>query len=489
VFAPPPITTVGLITAGRPASARRALHSLVHHCEIHGRRPRFLVIDGSKEPADQAATSSAVSDAAAASGHHLEYVGPKEAQEFCTNLAVPTEIETLLSPGSSGANRNLLLLMTAGEHVVTVDDDVVCESWAADGRDDGLALMGHQQELFEIAFFSNRATAFDTVARTAADLFAAHEALLGRSLPALIAGSLRSADLTGGCAHLRSALEEGRPLVVRATFAGLAGDAGVYCPYRLLFSAGPLRRLLLESPLTFETAMTSREAARIVRTNVVTHDCGCMAPCMGVANREVVPPFMPIGRNEDGVFGAMLAAFDAATLFGHVPVGVLHDSNRPSERPTGPILSATASRLSDLIISVVIRSRFFRTSTGDGWLREMGQRFIELAELGSRDLAAFVTETTVKERGLELAQIAEVIGGGNCPEHWRDALTRYRDQLGASLATEAFFLPSEFHGFGTVEKGFLALQAFMLSFGRLVACWPDLWSAARTVNLNTGRLR
>ncbi len=403
---------------------------------------------------------------------------PREASES------PKRSASRWHQASIGANRNLLLLLTAGEHVLTVDDDVVLETWSATDRDDGLALMGHHQELFETTFFPDRVTALNTVARSAVDVFSAHEALLGHSLSALVAQSSPAADMTRACGHLRSALEEGRPLVVRATFTGLAGDAGVYCPYRLLFSGGPLRQLLLTNASMFQTALTSREASRIVHTNVVTHDCGCMAPCMGLANREVVPPFMPTGRNEDGVFGVMLAASDPATVFGHVPVGVLHDSNRPSARPAGPILSASASRLSDLIISVVMRSRLPEASTLDAWLREMGHRFIDLAELSRRDIAAYVSEMISEERSLELAQIAEAVDGENCPKHWRDGLTRYRDQLLASMTTEAFYLPTEFHGVGTVEEGFDALRAFMRGFGRLIDGWPDLWVAARALNAN-----
>ena len=266
------------------------------------------MIDGSKAPADQVATRSAISGVADGSGHHVEYLGPSEAGKFCATLAIPELFAPALTSGSTGANRNLLLLLTAGEHVLTVDDDVVLETWGATNRDDALALMGHQQELFETEFFASRASALASVVRMPADVLAAHEALLGHSVSALVDRSSRAADMTRACGHLRSALDQGRPLVVKATFAGLAGDAGVYCPYRLLFSGGPLRQLLLTSASTFQTALTSREASRIVHTNVVTHDCGCMAPCMGLANREVVPPFMPTGRNEDGVFGVMLAA-------------------------------------------------------------------------------------------------------------------------------------------------------------------------------------
>ena len=135
---------------------------------------------------------------------------------------------------------------------------------------------------------------------------------------------------------------------------------------------------------------------------------------------------------------------------------------------------------------MVLRSRLPEASTLDAWLREMGHRFIDLAELSSRDIAAYVSEMIIEERGLELAQIDEAVDAENCPKHWRDGLTRYRDQLLASMTTEAFYLPTEFHGVGTVEEGFDAFRAFMRGFGLLIDCWPDLWVAARAHNANAG---
>jgi hypothetical protein len=416
-----------------------------------------------------------------ATEHDVAYIGPDQAAQFLAKLAAPDEIVPMLAPGSVGANRNLLLLMTAGELLLTIDDDVVCETWAGGDAGDGLGFMGHNQERFDTAFFASRTHAFDAVTGTGQDLLAAHSALLGHAVAELIGASSRPVDLAGACAHLRSSIDKGRHLAVKATCAGVAGDAGVYCPYRLLFSVGPLRGLLLSSVSTFQTAMMSREASRIVRTNIVTHDPGVMGLCMGVANRDVVPPFLPIGRNEDGVFGVMLAAADRSAVFGHVPVGVLHDSDRPSERPDGEMRSATESRLADVIIPLVRHTQVTSPATCERWLHDTGQRFIDLANRGWHDVRALVAELIREERRVELEYVDQAISEADCPRYWRDALVLYRDRLTASMANQEFFLPVEFHRAGTAEEGYRALQASLLSFGRLLATWPALWNAARSL--------
>ena len=431
------------------------------------------------------ATRQVVVSATRASGHRVEYVGPRESAEFFDTLGLPaTGARALLTPGSTGANRNLFLLVTAGEHALMVDDDVICETWASKERADGLALMGHHQELFETEFFPDRATALATVARSNAHLIGAHEALLGQSLSSLMA-SLRPADTTHACGHLRQALDAGRPLVVKATFAGLAGDAGVYCPYRFLFSSGPLRDQLRSNTQSFSTALSSRDVSRIVRTNTVTHDYGCMATCMGLANTGVLPPFVPINRNEDGVFGVMLGAADAGTVFGHVPVGVLHDSDRPSRRAEGAILSATQSRLAEVILHVIrARGHGEPSTSSDEWIHQTGQTFVELGDLNASHLAAFVTDSIRRARTLEIAALERMASEPDCPAHWHAAVDAYRSKLSRAMTTEEFFLPAEFHGTGSVDSGYQALQTFLQAFGQLVRSWPALWTAARRLNTN-----
>jgi hypothetical protein len=480
-----PITTVGLVTADRPALVSRSLESLVHHCDAYGHRPRFLVIDGSQQRAHQTATAAAVSAVVTARGHDATYVGPSEAKRFVAELTKDVGPSPVGLPGSAGANRSLLLLLTSGEHILTVDDDVVCDTWTLSGQTDGLSLMGHQQELLETAFWPSRAAALAAIRRTPADLLAAHGSLLGQSLRSLIATSRKPVDLTRGCGHLRSALAAGDSLVVRATFAGLAGDAGTYCPHRLLFSAAPLRDHLWAHRSTFMTALTSREVSRIGATRIVTHDCSCMATCMGLANNTLVPPFMPIGRNEDGLFGAMLAACDRSVVFGHVPLGIIHDSDRPSERAGTQMLSATQTRLSELIMSLGLRPSSSEVAAAPAAaMRRVGQAMGELGQMNIRDLQERVMAVTVEARGRELAQASRAADHPRCPDYWREGLNEYRRHFLRSMARPEFFLPVEFHRLGSVEAGYGALREFLQAFGFLVASWPELWQRARTLNAN-----
>jgi hypothetical protein len=483
---------VGFVTADRPASLTRALQSFIHHCHLHAQWPRFLIVDGSRQRASRTATRAAVATIARATGRDLQYVATEEADAFCASLRQDDASAPALVPGTAGQNRNLMLLMTAGERVLFVDDDMVYDTWEPHERRAGLVVMGHD-EIREVAFHPSRAAALAAVAPAPQDLLGSHAALLGRSLSDLLAASSEPPDLTRACEHLRSRLRSGRPQVVRATFSGLVGDSGTYCPGRLLFSSGSFRARLWESEASFRTAMTSREVSRIAAANVVTHTCHCASGGMGLSNLTVVPPFPPLGRNQDGVFGVLLAMSDPAALFAHVPVGIVHDSDRSSRYGISPLAKAAAgqpvgdgarwrsaaeSRLSELVIALLLRQApsLVAASPADR-LREIGEALTAVGRLEHRAFVTLVTDVTRETRARELEYAETGAESPDCPTYWRSALEDYRRTLQAAMCRPEFFLPIEFQDRGSLESGYRPLRSFMRSLGCFVADWPAWWEA------------
>jgi len=496
-FDPPPdarstssptgIATIGLITADRPAALRRSISSLAAECAAYGHHPRIVVVDGSRLPDNRAETRAAVTAVARTTGHRAEYLGVDEAADFTGRLIGAGAEQDWLTPGGIGANRNLLLLLTAGEDVLCVDDDVVCKTWMPAHAKEGLVVTGHHHQFREMTFFPNRSAALDAIVAARVDLLAAHGRLLGHSLASLVRGFGSETDLSTTCGHLLSGLVHGGSHVVKATFAGLAGDDGGYCPHRRLFSPPFLRDRLWSDFDQFRTSMTSREMIKVATSALITHDANFQTYCMGLSNRSMVPPFMPVGRNEDGVFGAMLAAHDPATAFGHIPVGILHDSDRPPERTEVPMLSARESRLAELVIHLVRRCSSALVSPSPAVrLQRLGEMLVDVASLDEPGLVDLVAKTTLEVRMREFEDAEEAAADPRCPPYWRTALDEYRAEFLKHAVRPDFFLPVEFHDRGSMETGYRALRDFLRDFGRLVLAWPALWTSAR--DLNAARL-
>jgi len=481
-----PVTTIAVITADRPAYLRRSLDAIVRHCETFGHRPRLIVIDGSRQAAKRTATRTSVTTFARSTGRTVQYVGAREAADLHRVLAGRGLHVPLLRPGVIGVNRNILLLLTAGEHVLSFDDDVICRPWDLGGADAGLIISGHHQGQRENGWFRTRAEALAATTPSAVDLVAAHGVLLGRSLAQVAASFPSPPDLQHACQHL-FALPDGSHPTVRVTFMGLAGDVGTYCPHRVLFNPTARPRFWADEA-AFRIWTASREILRVSRSTVVTHDCGCLAPSIGLANSTMLPPFAPIARNEDGVFGTLLSCCDRTAVFGHLPIGIVHDSPRASRRSEPAMQSARESRVSELLIALIERVTSAGVNVSPATrLRRMGEAFGDLADLAPADLVELVTETTLHRRSRELEEAGRAAEVPECPAYWRRELDQYRATFLKQVRRRDFFLPVEFHGRGSTEAGYRRLQAFFRDFGTWLTEWPTLWDAARDMNASRDR--
>jgi hypothetical protein len=474
----PSVATVAIVTADRPLALRRCLHSLADHCSAFGQRPRILVIDGSRQASARNEVMSCIR--ALDSPDDVQYVGQRQVLALRQRLearGIPASIvRHSLCSGATGANRNIALLLTAGSDVLMLDDDVVVRPWCTDGKANGAQLGGHG-DLYQWSFFRTRAEAISAAVPAPLDLLDEHGRFLGLSLGGTQEPSSMAGVTSATCAHLIASLAAGRKRRVRLTCAGLAGDSACV-PEIFLFQTGSVRRQLTEKPL-FDMAMSSREVHHIVNRPTITDDPGCKSYCMGVFNREVSPAFMPAHRNEDGVFGAMLLLCDPNALVTHLPVGVIHDSHRPScygrdaerhprETAASEFVLAFTRTAGAALPAVPVPVRIAR----------LGQLLRDLGSLDAHEFIEVVTDTVLRHRCRGFASFESAASvEGSLPDHWRSALDRYMTIFHAAIRRRGFFCPVEYRHRRSLAEGFAAMQRFVRDFGELLTVWPEMWTS------------
>lgn len=476
-----PITTIGIVTADRPQCLRNSLASVISHLTLYGNTPRVVVLDGSRIAGFRSHNRELVRASASSHNIPLLYIGPAEASRMRSKLGLSESewrgLGSELTPGAVGAERNLLLLLTAGEHAMMVDDDIILSPWEHHDRREGVSISGHIDPS-DTQYFSSRADAFEAATPSHTDVVSAHMRLLGKSLRSVVGSTIHS-DVGDACRHVLTAFVRREEQVVRVTFAGLAGDSAAYCPHRALFMRGLARERIRASAATFTTATRSREVLRVVRQDVVTHHPLLKPGCMAISNLTLLPPFISAGRNEGGVFAATLALCDPSALFGQISHGVIHDSPCTSPYPT-EMISACQTRLADFLL-VTLRLPQLRGLDSVHRIQALGGCLTGLSEMELSDFRAFVAEVMLEHRAGELTMAEAMINDRSCPPHFRDALRRYRATVLARITHPHFYLPIEFHRESSLEDGFRALQAWLRTFGRLLTTWPSLWQRAGAV--------
>ena len=411
-------------------------------------------------------------------------------RQMLRTLCDASLLEFAFRPGPSG-NRNIILLLTSGENVLFVDDDIVCDVWepVSFRRATGathergatrIALGGHIEER-EIAFYSQREDVCENLVRSRVDLLNAHHAVLGRSVRSL-ANSHAGVDKRRACTHLRDVARGARTAVVRMTLSGIAGDTGATYPDRLLFSTGRWKAVLAGSRRSFETAFTSREVCKVTNHYVVMHEIACMTACLGLTNASMTPPFLPVGRNEDGLFGATLSAMDPQTVGCHIPYAVVHASPRSPRYSGRRFPSASKTRSADLLISMMRSwTPQIRATDRRRRLIMLGKWLQNLAALRQADFVRVTSLATLRTREKELRLIESALADGETyPAYWQRDFRLYRTMLLRHASKPSFLLPLEFHGARTMSAGYDEFRQFVRSAGELYMEWPSLWMKART---------
>ena len=256
------------------------------------------------------------------------------------------------------------------------------------------------------------------------------------------------------------------PVEVRQVLVELA-DAGL-----LRSSADRLR--------SSETS-AARNHARITTLGIATADRPRQLERCLDSYRELLPPFLPAGRNEDGVFGATMGLCAPEAFFGHLAYGVIHDSDRlaPSGRST--ILSASQSRVSEVLVALVRRYPASVSRTIQDRMRHLGVYLSDVANADVDQLMRLVTEASLNVHGQHL-MMAERSAGA---DPGQATVERYREVFIGNVANPNFFVPVEFQGSASAPDARSSVQSFLSDYSRLLNAWPDLWEQGKQLAHNS----
>ena len=510
----PPLSVVGLLTRDRVERVRRALASFRENARRHGRRPSFVVADNSEALSTQAACREALAALRAADPEppEIRYVGLREREAFVDRLArlgIDPEVARfgLLDVTgcgfAAGANRNALLLATAGERFLSVDDDVVCALAPSPAPAPGIELFSGSGDGYEnynpadFWFFDDRAALERAVHPEDTDALGLHEAVLGRDLGACLSAAAGEPVKLDRFAPRLLERVIARGGQARVTLPGLFGDIGWYAPTWLLLLTGASRERFTGSEAKYESACASRRVLRVVPRPTITDGRFFQSTLLGLDNRVPLPPFMPVQRYEDGVFRIALRACFEDAYFAHLPWAALHDSDEGRRWAREDIWQTAAwIRTGELLVHCVHSYAPSPGADPEERLRALGAHLVSVGELPAADFRAFVRARVVAQKSRYLEHLEALLREhGDAPAYWARDLRRHAATVRDALGTDAFFVPrdlvvsrqaagpeSRHHGGPgerTLDQAQAIAQQLVRGYGALLHLWPDLVGATR----------
>jgi len=489
----PQIASIGVVTRNRQKCLKHCLESYIENCERHGRENDFVVMDDSDGAEVRVEIRRMLRELKKKHNVEISYGGAEEKTQFAKALTaesdVPPDIVRFAlfdveeCGYSTGANRNALLLHTAGDLFLSVDDDTVCLTGKIRKAKSGLALSSKKESFIKFEFCPDRASALQSVIVVDEDVLASHEQLLGRAVSdcVFLYSELNDhPDMSCASLQLLNGMQRGGNVI--ATFNGVVGDSGMHSPAGCLLLEGDSREWLFRSEPVYRNAYRSREMIRVADRLTLSDSIWCMATTLGLDNRSLLPPFMPVYRNQDGLFERTIRTCFDSVYSGYLPVTILHAPAEDRQFDADAVWrDASGCRFCD-VVTACIRSFNAKPGVmgGEEGLRALGRYLSALGGLALPDLEDLVRVQMWRIKSDIIAKLEDHLETyEEKPDYWAKDVRKYLTILRESLLNDDCFVPRDLSEKLGPSEARRKTRRLIRRFGELLYWWPEIVGAAK----------
>ena len=484
---------VAIITWERPEALERLLTSIVANCDtrkIH----RLYVIDDSRKAENISRNQALVAKFAAGAKTPLHYFGQDEQQSLLGDLTkrLPEHENAIrfLADQSrwrdhwtSGLARNLALLLSCGRRLVMMDDDTICDVYSARQPKPNITF---SDEPREAEFFSGEQGWAAQHQELNPDPVDRHMQCLGLSfseaLNVLGQSHLKAAGFSNASALLTSELDTDSPVLM--TECGSLGCPGTGSNTWLPDMAPEALKRMLASEQKTNDALNKR-FAWLGRNQPHFSPRSNMSAMTGFDNRQLLPPYLPITRGEDRLFGNMLDYIFPSAVTLDYPWAVPHLPIPQREwREQDRDFTQGDSFPMFFFDQVIEQKSSCLARSPDGRLATLSAWFNDLATASDESLAALYQDTRLRDTSRQLQKLSTLLAENeSAPANWQDYLQNGIKQLNADMdqaSREDFPIKGIPRAMESAE-----LIAFWketwAGFASALNAWPEIRKAATEV--------
>lgn len=483
-----------VITWERPEALSRCLESLRSGCDTNN-LARIVVIDDSRDEKAQRRNRQITETFAAKIETPVVHFGAEEQLTFMSAIirqvpAIEAQVRFLIDRErwakhwTSGLARTMALLLSVGQRLLVLDDDILCEAFEPQVRPG--ASFGDDNR--ETRFYRDRSEALEQPVQEVPDPLIRHMRILGSELKDAL-GALGMRALTPmafeGCdlEMLERLRGDSRVLV---TECGTLGDPGTSNLNWLAVLEGASLEALLENDESVDAAFSSRvcfngvSQARIIRRST-------MSQLTGLDNRALLPPYSPILRGEDRLFGDMLEFLHPHAVVVDQPWAIVHDplpvrewSEKEQQFQTGqPFERLGLRRVEENMGSSKARDPLKR-------LGHLARLYEDLADMDDQAMKSAYQDTRIGAQATNYRHLQEALdeAGDSAPQRWLAFLGEGLEKLNQELIDNppdvtVTGYPADLQGQALIDWW----RGFWTEFARALRMWPAIRQAARQVQI------
>jgi len=484
-FAPAePALCYCILTCDRSEALGRLLESMAASHRF-SESNSYHVIDDSREAENQEKNRSICKEFSSSHDIKLQYFGAEEQGQVLQQLQAQLPehaagIGFLLgryeeNPAipSYGRSRNWGLLLARGRRLVLVDDDILFQrvkptiteaEVALTSLSRGADFFSADREWQTLLDSDHADPSSGAFSQALGSSLAETLSLLGKDrLPQDALRNLNPADFT----HLQPDSS------VLLTSCGYAGDPGTASNLWIYQLPAQYRQPLFASEQDYRKHITERNAWMGSFSPTLRNQFSLMSPLTGINSTRLMPPFFPLFRNEDLLFGVMLHQLYPDALFLDNPWAVPH---LPAEHRTWDQDLALKPQNYGLLDfcsdALVLDTSPLQTGSASERLQDCAGFFISLSRLPKETLEEKLAEQTLGLRTTQINRLNKILEQSEeAPIYWRDDLQRIIQAGEQSLASP---LP---RGFQAVPGSENEQQALARSLWKRYAQGIQAWES------------
>lgn len=490
---PTPISTLGILTFNRPVGLERCSTGFLKNFREHGRSPRIVVMDDSDQPALQTENTARLKKLKESYPEfEFRYAGLAEKRTFAVALAKESGVDpqvikfALFNPErlgqKAGANRNALFLQTIGECFVSMDDDVICRICPSLDTDESVAVTSTSDPTL-VRLFSDRDALLSKTNPVNCDFLALHEQILGKELGHVLPSRPELPVLFKNLSSRFLNQLEKKAAKLRVSWTGIYGDSGARYPSYYLWKDQEVLRQLDTDAASYHRLAVSREIFRAPKRLTFANGKYCQSTALAYDHRQILPPFMPVLRGEDIIFGNTLHACFTSSLIGYLPWAILHAPLEKRSNTTEEIgQSGRATSFSQILaalMDIFSIPGFERDEAG--MLKNLGGYLCDLSKLPLKEFEEILRTCLWRKltRRIEFLH-AQVQDSPDTLGTWTGDIRAHIQVLQSKLTPAGLSqsLLVEECAQHTPEERLFTVQRLTLRFGNLLRAWPSLVEAA-----------
>jgi hypothetical protein len=485
------ITTIAIVTCNRLPGLIRALESYIANVKKYGREVEFAVFDDTRDPQGRENTRAELRQLKQKHTVTIRYAGKEEKVAFAAALEKESGVDrktiefALFDPfefgNSVGANRNAVLLQTAGEMIYSADDDTVCEFYTLSNYRPDIAISSMPNPT-ELHLFKDKKAADLSAFRAEKNLLEMAEDLLGHEAAECVSRSKLPPDLKQARPEWSRDIMSGHRRV-RLSWVGIFGDSGFKYPSFLLWLFGESRKRLLKDAPTYAAIKLNRQILRAPVKRTLGPGPFCQTTALGLDNRQLLPPFMPVLRGEDILFGTTLRHCFLESCFGYLPWAIRHEPmNLRANEADDIFVPASSLSLYTLLSAFMRKLKVNPTDTDVDRLIQFGKDIASIARQPASDFDRMVSDEARVHTGLLIEGLDRMLEDYKAmPDYWAKDILRYKALLEQASRRDDFQIPGEVR---EKPEPLKVCADLIQNLGDLFEAWPRLINSARALKLH-----